>query len=122
MYISITNQISYSFFYRYDSPTCTKLYHGFVDKGILKEVGSLSCVALSDRGWHFLKLSVSRSGDADVYVNSQKIGAFHSTFTTRGFGGVLVRNGFNNIAEFRNFDISPKLVDELLPPRGNDML
>ena len=122
MYISIINKNTHSFFYRYDSPTCTKLYHGFVEKGNLTEVGSLSCVALSDRGWHSLKLSVSRNGDADVYVNSQKIGTFHSNFTTRGFGGVLVRNGFNNIAEFRNFDISPKLVDELLPPGGNDML
>ena len=88
----------------------------------MKEVGSLLCVPLSSRGWHSLKLSLSLNGDADVYVNSQKIGTFHSTFTVRGFGGVLVRNGFNNIAEFRNFDISPKLVDELLPPRGNDML
>lgn len=65
-----------------------------------------------------MKLSVSRSGDADVYVNGQKIGSFRSSFTTRGFGGVLVRNGFNNIAEFRNFDIAPKLVVEVLPPRG----
>ena len=81
-------------------------------------MGSLSCVSLSARGWHSLKLSLSRGGDADVYVNDQKIGSFHSTFTTRGFGGVLVRNGFDNIAEFRNFDIAPKLVDEVLPPKG----
>ena len=43
----------------------------------------------------------------NAYVNGRVIRTFEAHFTTRGFGGVLAENGFNNIAEFRNFDISP---------------
>ena len=44
----------------------------------------------------------------DVFVNDVSIGHFTAKFTTRGYGGVILLNGWSNVAQFRNFDISPK--------------
>ena len=43
----------------------------------------------------------------NAYIDEKLVGSFIGKFVTRGFGGVLAENGFNNVAEFRNFDIAP---------------
>ena len=43
----------------------------------------------------------------NAYIDERFVGSFKGQFVTRGFGGVLAENGFNNVAEFRNFDIAP---------------
>ena len=46
-----------------------------------------------------------------AYIDNRLVGSFKAHFRTRGRGGVLAENGFNNIAEFRNFDIAPVIPD-----------
>ena len=46
-----------------------------------------------------------------AYIANRFVGLFKANFPTRGTGGVLVENGFNNIAEFRNFEIEPIIPD-----------
>ena len=49
----------------------------------------------------------------NAYIDEKLVGSLVAKFLTRGFGGVLAENGFNNVAEFRNFDIAP-IVPNLL--------
>ena len=95
--------------------------YGYVDKGNLGSTNNhLPCQKLSGNGWNFFELFVDENGDVDAHINGLKHGNFHSHFTPRGFGGVLVANGYNNVAEFRNFDISPILPYQACPPKtGN---
>ena len=90
--------------------------HGYVENGEVKEsvlppalnpsVTNL-CIKIPDENWNFIKLVVGADKIVNAYVNGRHIRTFEAHFTTRGFGGVLAENGFNNIAEFRNFDIAP---------------
>ena len=43
------------------------------------------------------------------FVNGKKLGEFSAKFTTRGYGGIIVATGYRNVAQFRNFDVSPVL-------------
>ena len=43
----------------------------------------------------------------NAFIDEKLVGSFKGQFVTRGFGSVLAENGFNNVAEFRNFDIAP---------------
>ena len=65
--------------------------------------------------WNALTLIVNEECDqcnnVEAYMDRRKVGSFKAHFATRGFGGVLAENGFNNIAEFRKFDISPIIPD-----------
>jgi len=112
---NVKDENSYDYAYlRYLRSDCTVVEYGHVSKGILGTVNNhLPCQPLSGNGWHFFKLSVNATRDVDAYINSNKVGSFHSHFTSRGFGVVLVANGFNTVAEFRDFDISPQLADQV---------
>ena len=97
--------------------------YGHVDKGILGTTNNhLPCKKLSGNGWNIFKLSVNANGDVDAYINGGMVGEFQSHFTPRGFGGVLVANGFNNVAEFRGFDISPQLPYQVPPATNQGMI
>ena len=67
------------------------------------------CIKIPEEKWNFVKLVVGADKSVNAYVNGRLIKTFEAHFTTRGFGGVLAENSFNNIAEFRNFDIAPIL-------------
>ena len=98
---------------RYLRSDCTVVEYGHVEKGTLGTKNShFPCQKLSGNGWHIFRLSVNANKDVNAYINGKKVGSFHAYFTSRGFGGVLVANGFNNVAEFRDFDISPQLADQ----------
>ena len=96
--------------------------YGYVDKGVLgANITELACQNISGNGWNFFKLSVDANGDVDAYINDGLMGKFQSYFTPRGIGGVVVANGFDNVAEFRDFDLSPRLQHRgtnPLPPRS----
>jgi len=111
---NVKDENSYDYAYlRYLRSDCTVVEYGHVEKGTLGTKNShLPCQKLSGNGWHIFRLSVNVNRDVDAYINGKKVGSFHAYFTSRGFGGVLVANGFNNVAEFRDFDISPQLADQ----------
>ena len=100
-------------YFSYDaSKNCTTIVPGYVDKGVLtKSTEKLTCVKLEASEWNTLKLIVNEEcnncKNVNAFIDGTEVGSFEAHFTTRGFGGVLAENGFNNIAEFRNFDISP---------------
>ena len=75
----------------------------------------LGCVDVQPANWNALKLIVNdecnNCKNVDVFVDGLQVGSFEAHFATRGFGGVLAENGFNNIAEFREFDIAPIIPD-----------
>ena len=82
---------------------------------IRKSTEKLGCVDIQPANWNSLKLIVkdecNHCNNVDAFVDGRYIGSFEAQFATRGFGGVLAENGFSNIAEFRNFDISPIIPD-----------
>ena len=89
---------------------------GFVDNGSLTKSSSQSeCLNTKIGEWNALKLIVDKKCDqcknVKAYIDNNFVGAFEAHFVTRGFGGVLAENGFNNIAEFRKFDIAPIIPD-----------
>ena len=89
---------------------------GYVEKGqIRKSTRKFGCVDIQTSNWNALTLIVNEECDqcnnVEAYIDSRKVGSFEAHFATRGFGGVLAENGFSNIAEFRNFDISPIIPD-----------
>ena len=89
---------------------------GYVEKGqIRKSTRKFGCVDIQTSNWNALTLIVNEECDqcnnVEAYMDGRKVGSFEAHFATRGFGGVLAENGFNNIAEFRKFDISPIILD-----------
>ena len=89
---------------------------GYVEKGLLrKSTIKLGCVNIQTSNWNVLKLIVNEEcnqcNNVEAFIDGRPVGSFEAHFTTRGFGGVLAENGFNNIAEFRSFDIAPIIPD-----------
>ena len=85
-------------------------------KGIItKSTKKLGCLDLQPASWNALKLVVEEEcnncDNVEAFVDGRSVGSFEAHFATRGFGGVLAENGFNNIAEFRKFDIAPIIPD-----------
>ena len=82
---------------------------------ITKSTRKLGCLELQPASWNALKLIVNEEcnhcNNVNVFVDGLHVGSFEAHFATRGFGGVLAENGFNNIAEFRLFDIAPIIPD-----------
>jgi len=98
-----------------DGQKCTAVVHGYVDKGnVPVELATSGCLKIQTNSWNSLRLTVNEKSPADpnlkninAYIDEKLVGSFIGKFVTRGFGGVLAENGFNNVAEFRNFDIAP---------------
>jgi len=91
---------------------CTEVTVGYVEDASLRNSAEKSdCVKIQTNGWNSLRLTVNKKCDdcknIKAYIDGQFVGSFKGHFITRGFGGVLAENGFNNIAEFRKFDIAP---------------
>ena len=94
-------------------PACTEIVFGYVERGEVKDnplppaLNKSPCLPIDGNNWNFFKLRVDDNKNVNAYLDDGKMGTFEAHFNTRGVGGVLVENGFNNIAEFRNFDIGP---------------
>ena len=89
---------------------------GYVEKGMItKSTKNLGCVDIKTSNWNVLKLIVNEEcnhcNNVEAFIDGQKVGSFEAHFATRGFGGALAENGFNNIAEFRSFEIAPIIPD-----------
>ena len=70
----------------------------------------LPCVQFDSMKWYLLKLEVDISRKALATLDVTFAGAFHPYFTTKGSGGIVVANGFENVGKFRDFDVAPKLA------------
>ena len=60
--------------------------------------------------WYKLQIFVRKSKLVELFMGAKKIGTFTAKFSTRGYGGVIVANGYKNTAQFRNFDVAPILT------------
>jgi len=107
----------------YDDKNCTAVVHGFVEDGnIPNELATSKCLNIQTNSWNSLRLAVNQKRpdipdlkNINAFIDEKIVGSFKGQFPTRGFGGVLAENGYNNLAEFRNFDIAPivpNLLDE----------
>ena len=95
------------------------MVNGYTENGILNKFSNPSaCIDIQANKWNFLKIVVkeecSNCLNVEGFVNGCQVFSFQSHFNTRGFGGVLTENGFNNVVEFRKFDIDP-IIPELCP-------
>jgi len=117
------NNYEFAYLRYYDNENCTAVVHGFVEEGnIPNELATSKCLNIQTNSWNSLRLAVNdkRSDIPDLkninaFIDEKIVGSFKGQFQTRGFGGVLAENGYNNLAEFRNFDIAPivpNLLDE----------
>jgi len=110
---------NYEFAYlRYiDAQKCTAVVHGYVEKGnVPVDLATSDCLEIQMNSWNSLRLTVNEKSidfpdltNINAYIDKKLVGSFKGQFVTRGFGGVLAENGFNNVAEFRNFDIAPTI-------------
>ena len=66
--------------------------------------------AISSGNWYSLKIKVQANKNVDLFLNGKVIGHFNAKFTTRGYGGAIVANGYSNVVQFRNFKVSPILT------------
>lgn len=86
--------------------------YGSVRNGVLSPLTNLKVPnpPVESGKWYNFKIEVSPKKEVRVYLDDELLGSFQAYFTTRGSGGALVANGFNNVAEFRNYDVSPILA------------
>jgi len=117
------NNYEFAYLRYYDDENCTALVHGFVEEGnIPNELATSKCLNIQTNSWNSLRLAVNQKRpdipdlkNINAFIDEKIVGSFKGQFPTRGFGGVLAENGYNNLAEFRNFDIAPivpNLLDE----------
>jgi len=85
-----------------------KVYGGtiqFTDGGV---GGNPTIVSES---WYNLKIKVDESKRVKFYLNDKMLGSFTASFSTRGYGGVIVATGYKNDVMFRDYDVSPKIKE-----------
>ena len=63
--------------------------------------------AISSGNWYSLKIIVKANKNVDLFLNDKSIGHFNAKFTTRGYGGYMIGNGYRNVVQFRDFNLSP---------------
>ena len=66
--------------------------------------------AISSGNWYSLKIVVKANKNVDLFLNDKKIGSFVAKFTTRGYGGFMIANGYRNVVQFRDFNLSPVIT------------
>ena len=66
--------------------------------------------AISSGNWYVFKIKVQANKNVDLFLNGKVIGHFNAKFTTWGYGGAIVANGYSNVVQFRNFKVSPILT------------
>jgi len=67
--------------------------------------------AISSGNWYSLKIVVNEEKKVNIFLNDKEIGSFEATFTTRGYGGLMVATGFRNVVQFRDFNLSPVITE-----------
>ena len=81
---------------------------GYVLSGAWSGSGSGSCPNGSPSGavWFTVRVEVSSGRSVNIYLDNDLVTSLTAHFNTKGRGGVLVANGYENIIRFRGFDIS----------------
>ena len=65
--------------------------------------------AIRSGKWYRLKIEVAEKKDVKLFLDGVQLGStFKASFTTRGYGGVVVANGYSNVVQFRNLSLAPK--------------
>ena len=55
--------------------------------------------------WFNVLVEVSSDGRVEIFLNDDLVSSQTSHFNTKGRGGVVVANGFQNIMKFRDFSL-----------------
>ena len=86
--------------------TCYQL--GYVSNGAWSGSSSSSCPNGNPSGgvWFTVRVEVFLDKSVNIYLNNDLVTSPTAKFNTKGRGGVLVANGFQNIIQFRGFDIN----------------
>ena len=81
---------------------------GYVLSGAWSGSSSGPCPNGSPRGavWFTVRVEVSSDRSVNIYLDNVLVKSLTALFITKGRGGVLVANGFQNIILFRGFDIT----------------
>lgn len=93
----------------------TTTVFGSIKNGVLAIAGTITNdPPIQSRKWYNLKIEVSTNKNVNVFLNGVRLNkfvkpSFKAFFTTRGYGGVIVANGYKNVVQFRNFDVAPIL-------------
>ena len=70
---------------------------------------------IEDKKWYKLKIEVFADKTVKVHMavdgNWNELGSCTATFNTRGYGGLIVLNGYKNKVEFRNFELLPGTIN-----------
>jgi len=86
--------------------------YGSIRNGVLSGLYDIGNNPQIEAGkWYHFKIEVSTSKNVFITLNDVSLGSFQASFPTRGYGGVLVANGFDNTALFRNYDVAPILAN-----------
>ena len=81
-----------------------------VRQGFQPHYGQIPNPAYQPGKWNSLKIEVAGDQTVTVFLNGYNIGNFTAESTTRGYGGVLVHNGYDNVVQFRDFALYPQLA------------
>ncbi|KAL9964960.1 hypothetical protein ACROYT_G028677 [Oculina patagonica] len=55
--------------------------------------------------WFSVRVEVNSDKSVDIYLNNDLMTSLTANFDTQGRGGVMVQNGYENIIQFRNFNL-----------------
>ena len=62
---------------------------------------------ITSGNWYNLKIEVGATKAVKLFLDNVQIGSFNAFWSTRGYGGLIVANGYANLVFFRDFDVSP---------------
>ena len=81
---------------------------GYSSNGAWSDSDYGSCPNGSPSGavWFTVRVEVSSDRSVNIYLDNYLVTSLTAHFITKGRGGVLVANGFQNIILFRGFDIT----------------
>lgn len=84
---------------------------GYVSNGAWLGSVSSSCPNGSPSGgvWFTVRVEVSLDKSVNIYLNNDLVTSPTAKFNTKGRGGVLAANGYQNIILFRGFDINKNM-------------
>ena len=82
--------------------------YGKVNNGVIQSSNSVGGnPKITSGNWYNLKIEVSATKAVKLFLDNVQIGSFNAFWSTRGYGGLIVANGYANLVFFRDFDVSP---------------
>ena len=89
----------------HSSVKCYQLGH--LSKGKFETNRTDSCPKGSPKGgvWFTVRVEVTSDKSVKIYLNNDLVTSLTAHFPTKGRGGVMVINGFDNVIQFRKFSI-----------------